>query len=80
MVQPLSGGASIRRLTFGGPRRDPGTSRICVGSDGTVSEVTAIKSIAGVDEILTTHVREKWRYEPPPFPVCFPRNFVFAFR
>jgi hypothetical protein len=54
-----------------------GTYRICVGTDGRITEVTAVRGIAGLDGDLISQLKRTWTYKPQPVPVCSVRNFVF---
>jgi periplasmic protein TonB len=54
-----------------------GLYRICVGRDGQIVEVTALRGIPGLDDTLITHLKSRWSYKPQPTPVCTPRLFTF---
>jgi hypothetical protein len=54
-----------------------GTYLICVGTDGKVTKVTVVQSIAGADQAIQDHLKSTWVYKPQPVPVCSPRTFIF---
>ena len=47
---------------------------MCVGLDGHVDEVTAVKSVPGADKDIIQGVKE-WLYKPRQVPACFLYNF-----
>jgi hypothetical protein len=53
------------------------SARICVGTDGIVSDVSVLQGIAGADDSLQETLRQ-WRYAPQPIPVCFVTQLVFS--
>lgn len=54
-----------------------GAYRICVGTDGHVTDVSVIASVPSMDELITSHLRSAWRFKPQPLPVCFTKPFRF---
>jgi protein TonB len=48
-----------------------GMYKVCVGQDGHVYEVTAIKEVPGADEEIVSTIREEWLYKEQQVPVCF---------
>jgi protein TonB len=53
------------------------TYRICVGTDGRITEASAVHPIGGVDDDVLGQIRRTWLYKPQPLPVCSMRVFVF---
>jgi protein TonB len=51
-----------------------GMYKVCVGTDGHVYEVEAVKSVPGADEDIIEGMREGWLYKPQQVPVCFLYN------
>jgi len=51
-----------------------GMYKVCVGIDGHVFEVVAVKSVPGADEDIISGIREGWVYKPQQVPVCFLYN------
>jgi len=51
--------------------------RVCVGTDGRVSEMAVVRGIGGVDDTVIQQVRGSWAFKPQPVPVCTIWNFVF---
>jgi protein TonB len=51
--------------------------RVCVGTDGRVSEMSVVRGIGGVDDGIIQQVRGSWSFKPQPVPVCTIWNFVF---
>jgi hypothetical protein len=56
-----------------------GVYQICVGTDGKVTKVTTVQSIAGADQAVVDQIQSTWLYKPQPVPVCTVRAFVFQF-
>ena len=54
-----------------------GMYRICVRTDGRISDVIPMTSIAGMDQFIVDHLKANWAYKPQPVPVCSPRVFRF---
>jgi serine/threonine-protein kinase len=54
-----------------------GTYRICVNTDGRVSDVGVLASIPGLDQTITEQLKRTWIYKPQPVPVCGERIFIF---
>jgi protein TonB len=55
-----------------------GTYRICVGTDGRVTSVSVVSSVAGADAKVMEDIKKTWVYKPQPLPVCTIRNFRFV--
>jgi periplasmic protein TonB len=53
------------------------TYRICVGTDGRITEASVVHGIGAVDDAILRQVRSTWVYKPQPVPVCSMRVFVF---
>jgi hypothetical protein len=53
-----------------------GSYRVCIGSEGTISDVSVVQGIPGADAQIADTVK-KWRYQPQPVPVCFVQFFEF---
>ncbi len=51
-----------------------GMYKVCVGTDGHVYEVEAVKSVPGADEDIIDGMKEGWLYKPQQVPVCFLYN------
>jgi hypothetical protein len=56
-----------------------GIYQICVGTDGKVTKVTTVQSIAGADQAVAEQLQSTWVYKPQPAPVCTQRAFIFTF-
>jgi hypothetical protein len=56
-----------------------GIYQICVGTDGKVTKITVVQSIAGADQSVMEQIQGTWVYKPQPVPVCTSRAFVFQF-
>jgi hypothetical protein len=54
-----------------------GMYKVCLATDGTVSDVATMKSIVGADEVIAQQIRAGWRYKPQPEPVCFVAALTF---
>ncbi len=54
-----------------------GMYRICVRTDGRISDVIPMTSIQGMDQLVIEHLKANWVYKPQPVPVCSPRVFRF---
>jgi protein TonB len=55
-----------------------GMYKVCVGTDGHVYEVEAVKSVPGADEDIIEGMKEGWLYKPQQVPVCFLYNVPIA--
>ncbi|HNF96474.1 MAG TPA: hypothetical protein PKW11_06600 [Pseudomonadota bacterium] len=55
-----------------------GAYKMCIGLDGSISDVDVVTSIAGADESIIEVLRT-WRYKPQQIPVCFIQNLQFVF-
>ena len=53
------------------------TYRLCVGTDGRITEVAVVHGIGGVDDAILKQIRATWAYKPQPLPVCSVRVFLF---
>jgi protein TonB len=53
------------------------TYRICVGTNGRITEASIVHPIGGVDDAILGQIRRTWMYKPQPLPVCSHRVFVF---
>lgn len=67
---------AVKRRLRGKPEQSF-SARICVGTDGSVADVTVLQGIAGADDSLTATLRA-WRYAAQPIPVCFVTQLVFS--
>ena len=54
-----------------------GMYRICVRTDGRISDVIPMTSIPGLDQTVIDQLKATWVYKPQPVPVCSPRVFLF---
>ena len=54
-----------------------GMYKICVRTDGHVSDVLVMTSIPGMDQAIIDQIKSSWVYRPQPLPVCAPRVFLF---
>ena len=54
-----------------------GMYKICLSTDGRVSDVTPVTSIPGMDQTIIQQIRASWVYKPQPLPVCFAKPFAF---
>ncbi|HME91014.1 MAG TPA: hypothetical protein VKE49_06305, partial [Myxococcaceae bacterium] len=50
--------------------------RICVSPDGSVSNVSVVTSIPGIDQAIVEQLKG-WMYKPQPVPICTERQFIF---
>jgi hypothetical protein len=55
-----------------------GAYKMCIGLDGSISDVDVVTSIAGADDSIVEVLRT-WRYKPQQIPVCFIQNLQFVF-
>ena len=51
-----------------------GMYKICVGTDGKVYDVVAVKAVPGADEDIISGIKDGWEYKPQKVPVCFLYN------
>jgi protein TonB len=51
-----------------------GMYKVCVGTDGHVFDVIAVKSVPGADSDIIEGIKEGWVYKPQQVPVCFLYN------
>ena len=54
-----------------------GMYKICLGTDGKVSDVTPMTSIPTMDATIIQQIRSTWAYKPQPLPICFAKPFAF---
>ncbi len=54
-----------------------GMYKICLGTDGHVTDVTPMTSIPGMDTTIISQIRSTWSYKPQALPVCFAKPFAF---
>lgn len=47
-----------------------GIYKVCVGEDGHIANVVAVKSIAGADSDISQGIREGWAFQPQRSTVC----------
>jgi periplasmic protein TonB len=61
-------------------RRIPvsGMYKVCVGTDGHVFDVIAVKSVPGADEDIVSGIKDGWLYKTRQVPVCFLYNFAIT--
>jgi hypothetical protein len=65
-------------LTTHPDRTVPAAFKICLGTDGHVTDVTVKMSLDfDADESVKKQIRETWLYRPQPLPVCFVNPFMF---
>jgi protein TonB len=55
-----------------------GMYKVCVDTDGSVYEVTPVKSLAGADDEIVEGIKGGWLYKPQQVPVCFLYNMVVS--
>src|SRR5712692_8113995 len=53
-----------------------GMYKVCVDTDGSVYEVTPIKSVPGADDEIIEGIKAGWLYKAQQVPVCFLYNMV----
>jgi protein TonB len=51
-----------------------GMYKVCVGADGHVFDVVAVKSVPGADADIIDGIKGGWLYKPQQVPVCFLYN------
>ena len=54
-----------------------GMYKICLGTDGHVTDVSPMTAIPGMDSTIIQQIRSSWSYKPQPLPVCFAKPFAF---
>ena len=54
-----------------------GSYRVCTATDGTVTRVEVVHSIAGADDAIISHIRTTWRFEGGAPPVCSVERLIF---
>jgi protein TonB len=54
-----------------------GMYKVCIGTNGHISDVTPLTSIPGVDKTIIEQIRAGWTYKPQPVPVCTASVIVF---
>jgi len=54
------------------------TYRICIGTDGHVSEIKVVNALdGGVDDDLVKQIKETWTYRPQLIPLCADSKLMF---
>jgi protein TonB len=52
--------------------------RICIGTDGHVSEVKVVNALGGgVDDDLVKQIKKSWTYRPQLIPLCADSKLTF---
>lgn len=54
-----------------------GMYKVCIGTDGHITDVTPMTSIPGMDQTLIEQIKAGWTYKPQPVPVCTASVLVF---
>jgi hypothetical protein len=57
-----------------------GTYRVCLGIDGRVTTVEAVRPVGVVDDPLMAQIQNGWLYKPQPEPVCFASTVRFVIK
>ena len=54
-----------------------GMYKVCIGTDGHITDVTPMTAIPGMDNTIIQQIRSGWSYKPQPVPVCTASVLIF---
>ena len=54
-----------------------GIYKVCIGTDGHISDVTPMTSIPTMDVTIINQIKSSWTYKPQPVPICTASVVVF---